>query len=62
MIRILIIAIAVICIYFIAKTSFTKSPFIKCYKCNGKGFWIATRGEKEKCNICKGAGQLPRTS
>ncbi len=32
---------------------------LKCRKCNGMGYWIATRGEKEKCNLCWGSGKMP---
>ena len=35
------------------------SDFIKCGRCNGKGFWYGAR-EKEICDWCKGSGKLPR--
>lgn len=28
-----------------------------CQKCDGKGYWIGTRG-KEGCDACRGTGKL----
>ncbi len=58
--RILIILFLVGIVYYFIKKLIPNSPFISCQKCDGKGFWIAMRGEKEKCDICKGAGKIPR--
>ncbi len=32
----------------------------KCQKCDGKGYWRAMRGEKEKCDMCKGTGKISK--
>lgn len=61
MIRVLIAIVFIACIYFIIKGLRNNSPFEKCRKCDGMGYWIATRGEKEKCNLCKGSGQVYKT-
>ena len=37
-----------------------KSEYIPCEKCDGKGYWIATKGEKDKCDRCKGSGKVLR--
>ena len=34
------------------------SGFVKCGRCDGKGFWYGAR-EKEICDWCKGSGKLP---
>ena len=55
---ILLIALAVGVVYLLQKV-LNRSDFIKCGRCNGKGFWLDARG-KETCNKCKGTGELPR--
>ena len=58
--RLLIIILLAAIVYYIIKKIIPKSEYRSCQKCNGKGYWIAMRGEKEKCDICKGAGMIPR--
>ncbi|WP_344925731.1 hypothetical protein [Aquimarina addita] len=36
------------------------TDFKKCGKCDGRGYWIAMRGERDKCDVCKGAGKVSR--
>jgi len=43
----------------IAQKAKNKLDPLTCRKCNGQGYWIATRGEKEKCNLCWGSGKMP---
>ena len=63
MIFFLVRAIAVLLvlgfIYFIFKGLLKPSEFIRCHRCEGKGFWYGTRG-REDCNLCKGSGKLHR--
>ena len=47
--------------YFILSKLLTPSEYIRCSRCDGKGFWLAARG-KETCDWCKGSGRLPRKS
>lgn len=59
MFRLVILGGFIALIYFLIK-SFTKpSEFVKCGRCEGKGFWYAARG-KETCDWCRGSGKLPR--
>jgi len=57
--RILIIAGLVTGVYFIIRKVLEPSDFVRCGRCDGKGFWYAARG-KEICDWCKGSGKLPR--
>jgi DnaJ-class molecular chaperone len=45
-------------VYLIQKI-LVSSDFVKCGRCDGKGFWYTAR-EREKCDWCKGSGKLPR--
>ena len=46
-------------IYFVLKMLLTPSDYIRCSRCDGKGFWLGARG-RETCDWCKGSGKLPR--
>jgi DnaJ-class molecular chaperone len=59
-IRILIFIGLVAGIIFLLQKILTSSDFVKCGRCEGKGFWYTAR-EREKCDWCKGSGKLPRT-
>ena len=37
-----------------------KSEYKTCEKCDGKGFWEATKGDKDKCDRCGGSGKVLR--
>ncbi len=54
-----VLAIAAI-IYFVVVYFGESSKFETCGKCEGQGFWRGTRGEKEKCDNCNGAGRFPK--
>jgi len=41
---------------------YTMIPSYTRAKCEGKGYWRATRGEKEKCDACMGTGKVPKGS
>jgi len=58
-IRLGIFIAAILIVYFLLKKVLVPSDFKKCGKCEGKGYWIALRG-KESCDVCKGAGKVPR--
>ena len=60
MIRIVIMAAIVAGGYYLLKEFVLNSKYISCEKCDGKGYWIATRGEREKCDACGGAGKWLR--
>lgn len=36
------------------------SPDMRCKKCDGKGYWLSTRGHKDTCDDCGGSGKLKR--
>ncbi|WP_138657305.1 hypothetical protein [Maribacter algarum] len=52
----LIIGLAIFLIRMVSNTS----EYKKCQKCDGKGYWRATKGEKDKCDVCQGAGKVLR--
>lgn len=55
--RILIFAIIIgVILYFIR--AYGNQEYRKCGKCEGRGYWKGLRGEKEKCDICKGSGKV----
>jgi len=57
--RIIVLIGLVAGVYFIVRKLIQPSAFIRCSRCEGKGFWYAARG-KEICDWCKGSGKLPR--
>jgi DnaJ-class molecular chaperone len=57
--RILVLGGIAAIAYFIITNILRPSDFIKCGRCEGKGFWYAARG-KETCDWCRGSGKLPR--
>lgn len=59
MLRLLILGGIVAILYVILKSVIKPSEFVKCGRCEGKGFWYAARG-KETCDWCRGSGKLPR--
>lgn len=44
--------------YYLYRKLSNPSAYVNCGKCQGKGFWIAMRGEKEKCDVCMGSGKV----
>ncbi|MDB4292037.1 hypothetical protein N9954_01415 [Maribacter sp.] len=57
--RLIIIAIILAAVYHIFKST-TGSQYKRCEKCDGKGYWRAIRGEKDKCDVCQGSGKTLR--
>ena len=51
----------ILLIYYALKGFFGDNDphFVRCGRCEGKGFWYAARG-RETCDWCKGSGKLPR--
>jgi DnaJ-class molecular chaperone len=60
MIRFLLIAVVIGALLYLFKGFFFNSDYKKCGKCEGKGYWIALRGEKNKCDACQGSGKIIR--
>lgn len=46
-------------LYYVLVRIFNPSDFVRCGRCDGKGYWYAARG-RETCDWCKGSGKLPR--
>ena len=59
LIRLVMIGVVLLIIYFLLKRLFVPSDFKKCGKCDGKGYWVALRG-RETCDVCRGAGRVPK--
>lgn len=58
-VRVMLIGAVLAVIYLITKLFQQPSGFVRCGRCEGRGFWYAARG-KETCDWCKGSGRLPR--
>lgn len=59
MVRFLIIVVIIAALFYVFK-GFFSSDYKKCHKCEGKGYWIALRGEKNTCDACQGSGKVLR--
>lgn len=59
-IRILLVAALIGAVTYLVNSLFTPSEFIRCSKCEGKGYWRSTRGLKDTCDDCGGLGKLKR--
>ena len=55
---IILLAIVGIPIYIFVIQPRINSNWRSCPKCEGRGFWRATRGERDKCNLCGGSGKV----
>ncbi|MGF1558170.1 MAG: hypothetical protein ACFCUL_03705 [Flavobacteriaceae bacterium] len=55
--RLAALFIVVVLVYYIYQ-SFAK--FKNCEKCNGKGYWLASRGDRYQCDHCKGSGKFSK--
>ena len=53
-----LIFLAIAAIVYVAIKYFTPKGKV-CPKCQGKGWWMATRG-KETCDYCGGIGRVPK--
>jgi DnaJ-class molecular chaperone len=58
--RLLIILLIVGLLVYLVKSMTGSSEYKRCQKCDGKGFWRGMRGEKDKCDVCKGSGKVLR--
>jgi DnaJ-class molecular chaperone len=58
-IRILVLVSLAAGVVYLLQKILTPSEFVKCGRCEGKGFWYGTR-EKEICDWCRGSGKIPR--
>jgi DnaJ-class molecular chaperone len=58
--RVVITIIILALVYYLYRIMTGNSEYRKCQKCNGQGYWKATRGERDKCDICKGSGKVLR--
>ena len=59
MIRLIFFAAAIVAFYFIVKRFLPSPAFVRCGRCDGKGFWYAAR-EKVTCDWYKGSGKMPK--
>lgn len=57
--RLLGLAIVIGILYFLIKQIFSNVNINlnKCEYCEGKGHWLGTRGEKNRCKVCNGTGK-----
>lgn len=58
MIRLVFIVLIIGVLLYLVKVFMGNSNYKKCGKCEGKGYWIALRGEKNKCDACQGSGKI----
>lgn len=56
--RVLVILLIVGLAYYLIRTVTGNSEYKSYQKCNGQGYWKATRGEKDKCDVCEGSGKV----
>lgn len=57
MIRILFTALIIGITIFIINSLLSWYRADMCTNCNGQGFWLGTRGEKNHCKTCDGTGR-----
>ena len=50
----LFLVIVVLAVVILARRA---SPYRRCAKCGGKGYWEAVR-QQEKCDVCRGSGRV----
>jgi len=60
MIRFLIIIVLILLIVFLVRALTPRSEYTLCERCDGRGYWLATRGERDKCDACGGSGKVLR--
>lgn len=56
MIRFIFPVIVIIIVYLIVKLIFKLIQKKQCSGCNGKGYWVETRGDRVHCKDCDGTG------
>ena len=60
--RLILVLFVLSILYFLFSKFLPITNSHQCAKCEGKGYWRATRGEKEKCDACMGTGKVPKGS
>jgi DnaJ-class molecular chaperone len=60
MFRLIILGLIIGVIFYFAKSVLHHSRYQNCPKCDGKGFWRETRGDRIDCKTCNGTGFLPK--
>lgn len=45
-------------IYTLGKRFIQSMDQSRCPSCEGKGYWVETRGEKNTCRACGGSGRI----
>lgn len=58
--RILLFAAVIGAAFYTVKLLLTPSGFVRCKKCEGKGYWLSTRGLRDTCDECGGVGKLKK--
>jgi len=53
---VLIVVLGALFLFFKSGNVFSK--FKKCNKCEGLGYWVGTRGDKQNCDVCRGSGKV----
>lgn len=56
-VRIIILLLIAAVFYFITVKFLAVIAGRKCEACDGNGYWVGTRGEKNHCGICDGSGK-----
>jgi hypothetical protein len=59
LVRIVMVIGLIAGVYIVIRRLLEPSEFIRCSRCESKGFWFAASG-KEICDWSKGSGKLPR--
>ena len=54
---VLLLALAMIVVLVIARVVKSASPYLKCGKCDGLGYWEGVR-MRERCDACGGSGKI----
>ena len=60
MFRIILIIVIFGAAYLIVKAVKVFLVRNKCEDCNGHGYWLGTRGERNDCRTCRGTGKKQR--
>lgn len=59
MFRYIALIITAAIVYFLVRQILSQVhfKFNKCEYCDGKGYWLGTRGDKNHCKVCDGTGK-----
>ena len=58
--KILIPVLAFGLIFYLFRKLASQINFNKCPECDGLGYWVGTRGDKNTCKKCNGSGKKQR--